>query len=151
MKHLYEEVAYLKGLAEGLEISAESKEGKMIHKIVDALEVFADAIVTLDEEQEELQDFVESIDEDLADLEEEIADMEDDLYEEDEEDDDEDFSYIEMECPNCGELVEIDEDLLYDDEVDVVCPDCKAVILSSEDDCDDDCTCGGCSSCDDRE
>ena len=30
MKHLYEEVAYLKGLAEGLEISAESKEGKMI-------------------------------------------------------------------------------------------------------------------------
>ena len=144
MKHLYEEVAYLKGLAEGLEISAESKEGKMIHKIVDALEVFADAIVTLDEEQEELQDFVESIDEDLAD-------MEEDLYEEDDDEDDEDFSYIEMECPNCGELVEIDEDLLYDDEVDVVCPDCKAVILSSEDDCDDDCTCGGCSSCDDRE
>lgn len=144
MKHLYEEVAYLKGLAEGLEISAESKEGKMIHKIVDALEVFAEAIVTLDEEQEELQDFVESIDED-------IADMEEDLYEEDDDEDDEDFSYIEMECPNCGELVEIDEDLLYDDEVDVVCPDCKAVILSSEDDCDDDCTCGGCSSCDDRE
>ena len=151
MKHLYEEVAYLKGLAEGLEISAESKEGKMIHKIVDALEVFADAIVTLDEEQEELQDFVESIDEDLADLEEDIADMEEDLYEEDDDEDDEDFSYIEMECPNCGELVEIDEDLLYDDEVDVVCHDCKAVILSSEDDCDDDCTCGGCSSCDDRE
>ncbi|EQE13129.1 hypothetical protein QAO_1188 [Clostridioides difficile CD3] len=151
MKHLYEEVAYLKGLAEGLEISAESKEGKMIHKIVDALEVFADAIVTLDEEQEELQDFVESIDEDLADLEEDIADMEEDLYEEDDDEDDEDFSYIEMECPNCGELVEIDEDLLYDDEVDVVWPDCKAVILSSEDDCDDDCTCGGCSSCDDRE
>ncbi|AKP42189.1 zinc ribbon domain-containing protein [Clostridioides difficile] len=151
MKHLYEEVAYLKGLAEGLEISAESKEGKMIHKIVDALEVFADAIVTLDEEQEELQDFVESIDEDLADLEEDIADMEEDLYEEDDDEDDEDFSYIEMECPNCGELVEIDEDLLYDDEVDVVCPDCKAVILSSEDDCDDDCTCGGCSSYDDRE
>ncbi|MCC0678811.1 zinc ribbon domain-containing protein [Clostridioides sp. ES-S-0005-03] len=153
MKHLYEEVAYLKGLAEGLEISTESKEGKMIHKIVDALEVFAEAIVTLDEEQEELQDFVESIDEDLADLEEDIADMEDDFYEEDEEnDDDEDFSYIEMECPNCGELVEIDEDLLYDDDVDVVCPDCKAVILSSEDDYDDDdCTCGGCSNCDDRE
>ena len=105
MKHLYEEVAYLKGLAEGLEISAESKEGKMIHKIVDALEVFADAIVTLDEEQEELQDFVESIDEDLADLEEDIADMEEDLYEEDDDEDDEDFSYIEMECPNCGELV----------------------------------------------
>ena len=45
MKHLYEEVAYLKGLAEGLEISTESKEGKIIHKIVEALEVFADAIL----------------------------------------------------------------------------------------------------------
>ena len=141
MKHLYEEVAYLKGLAEGLEISAESKEGKMIHKIVDALEVFADAIVTLDEEQEELQDFVESIDEDLADLEEDIADMEEDLYEEDDDEDDEDFSYIEMECPNCNDLVEIDEELLYDDEVDVVCPNCKAIILSSD---DDDYSCTDC-------
>lgn len=28
MKYLYEEVAYLKGLAEGLEISKETKEGK---------------------------------------------------------------------------------------------------------------------------
>ena len=29
MKYLYEEVAYLKGLAEGLEISKETKEGKI--------------------------------------------------------------------------------------------------------------------------
>ena len=34
MKYLYEEVAYLKGLAEGLEISKETKEGKIIHKII---------------------------------------------------------------------------------------------------------------------
>lgn len=77
--------------------------------------------------------------------------MEEDFYEEDDDEDDEDFSYIEMECLNCGELVEIDEDLLYDDEVDVVCFDCKVVILLLEDDCDDDCICGGCLSYDDRE
>ena len=49
-----------------------------------------------------------------------------------------------MECPNCNDLVEIDEELLYDDEVDVVCPNCKAIILSSEDDDYDclDCDCG---------
>ena len=69
MKYLYEEVAYLKGLAEGLEISTESKDGKIIHKIVEVLEVFADAIVDLDEEQSELSEYVESIDEDLADIE----------------------------------------------------------------------------------
>ena len=49
MKYLYEEVAYLKGLAEGLEIGKESKEGKIIHKIIDVLESFAESIVELDE------------------------------------------------------------------------------------------------------
>ena len=144
MKYLYEEVAYLKGLAEGLEISTESKEGKIIHKIVEVLEVFADAIVDLDEEQSELSEYVESIDEDLADIEDDIYD-DGDCDELDENDDD--LSFIEMECPNCGDLVEIDEDLLYDDEVDVVCPNCQAIILSSED--EEDCMCIDC--CEDDE
>ena len=47
-----------------------------------------------------------------------------------------------------NEIVEIDEELLFDDSVDVVCPSCHAVILSSEDDecgdCDDE---GGCCGC----
>ena len=145
MKYLYEEVAYLKGLAEGLEISKETKEGKVIHKIVEVLESFADAIVDLEEEQADLIEYAESIDEDLAD-------MEEDIYEDEDEDSDEDsdFSYVEMECPNCGDLVDIDEDLLYNDEIDVICPNCQAIILSSDDednsyiectevcDCDDD-------------
>ena len=125
MKYLYEEVAYLKGLAEGLEISKETKEGKIIHKIIDVL----------DEEQCDLAEYVESIDEDLSDI-------EDDIYDDDELDEDcDDLSFIEMECPNCNDLVEIDEELLYDDEVDVVCPNCKAIILSSD---DDDYSCTDC-------
>ncbi len=143
MKYLYEEVAYLKGLAEGLEISEETKEGKIINKIVDVLESFADAIVELEEEQIELIDYVESIDEDLSDI-------EDDIYEEDEddEDDDEEYNYIEMECPNCNDFVEIDEDLLYNEDIDIVCPNCQAVILSAEDECEcsDECICD----CDDE-
>lgn len=142
MKYLYEEVAYLKGLAEGLEISKETKEGKIIHKIVDVLESFADAIVDLEEEQADLIEYVESIDEDLAD-------MEDDIYEDEDENEDSDidseFSYVEMECPNCGDLVDIDEDLLYNDEIDVICPNCQAIILSSDDDsyieCTESCDC----------
>ena len=123
MKYLYEEVAYLKGLAEGLEISKETKEGKIIHKIIDVLESF------------DLAEYVESIDEDLSDI-------EDDIYDDDELDEDcDDLSFIEMECPNCNDLVEIDEELLYDDEVDVVCPNCKAIILSSD---DDDYSCTDC-------
>ena len=134
MKYLYEEVAYLRGLAEGLEISKETKEGKIIHKIVETLESFADAIVELEEEQLDLIEYVESIDEDLSDV-------EDDIYEDEDEEDDTEFNYIEMECPNCNDFVEIDEDLLYDEDVDVVCPNCQAIILSSDDDCDGDCGC----------
>ena len=136
MKYLYEEVAYLKGLAEGLEISKETKEGKIIHKIVEVLDSFADAIVELEEEQVDLIEYVESIDEDLAD-------MEDDIYD-DEDSEDENYSYVEMECPNCSDLVEIDEDLLYNDEIDIVCPNCKAIILSSDDDDDSYIECCGC-------
>ncbi len=129
MKYLYEEVAYLKGLAEGLEISKEGKEGKIIHKIIDVLESYADAIVELDEEQEELFEYVESIDED-------------DIYEDElDEDDEDELSFIEMECPHCGDLVEIDEDLLYDDEVDIVCPNCQAIMISAD---EDDCLCEDC-------
>ncbi|EQK43754.1 hypothetical protein C672_2698 [[Clostridium] bifermentans ATCC 638] len=140
MKYLYEEVAYLKGLAEGLEISEETKEGKIINKIVDVLESFADAIVELEEEQIELIDYVESIDEDLSDIEDDIYEEED---EDDEDDDDEEYNYIEMECPNCNDFVEIDEDLLYNEDIDIVCPNCQAVILSAEDECEcsDECIC----------
>lgn len=141
MKYLYEEVAYLKGLAEGLEISEETKEGKIINKIVDVLESFADAIVELEEEQIELIDYVESIDEDLSDIEDDIYEEEDEDDEDDE--DDEEYNYIEMECPNCNDFVEIDEELLYNEDIDIVCPNCQAVILSSEDECEcsDECIC----------
>ena len=139
MKYLYEEVAYLKGLAEGLEISKETKEGKIIHKIVEVLDSFADAIVELEEEQIDLIEYVESIDEDLADMEDDIYDDEDS-----EDDEDENYSYVEMDCPNCSHLVEIDEDLFYNDEIDIVCPNCKAIILSSDDDDDSYIECCGC-------
>ena len=47
-----------------------------------------------------------------------------------------------MECPNCGDLVDIDEELLFDDSVDVICPNCQAIILSSEEDDENCCGCG---------
>ena len=161
MKKLGEEVAYLKGLAEGLDIDDKSKEGKMICKIVEILGSFADtveeleySVVDLEDQVEELQYEVEELQQDVEDLEEwlydEDEDYDDDYDDEyDEEEDDEELSFIEMECPNCSEIVEIDEELLFDDSVDVVCPSCHAVILSSEDDecgdcCDDESGCCGC-------
>ena len=145
MKKLGEEVAYLRGLAEGLDIDDKSKEGKMIGKIVEILGCFADKVEELEYSVGDLEDQVEELEYEVEELQQEVEDLEEWLYYED---DEEGLSFIEMECPNCSEVVEIDEELLFDDSVDVICPNCHAVILSSEDDCDDcddSCGCGcGC-------
>lgn len=155
MKYLSEEVAYLRGLAEGLEIESETKEGKMICKIIDVLENLTDTLDDMQEDYDELVEYVESVDEDLSDVEDILYEEDDDDFDDDYDDcDDEDYdeedelSYIEMECPNCGDLVDIDEELLFDDSVDVICPNCQAIILSSEED-EDCCECG--CSCEDHE
>lgn len=154
MKYLSEEVAYLRGLAEGLEIESETKEGKMICKIIDVLENLTDTLDDMQEDYDELVEYVESVDEDLSDVEdilyeEDDDDFDDDDYDDEDYDDEDELSYIEMECPNCGDLVDIDEELLFDDSVDVICPNCQAIILSSEEDED---VCSGCGcSCEDHE
>lgn len=110
MEHLYEKVAYLRGLAEGMELKESSKEGKVLMQLIETLEEFTDAIVELDENQLELTDYVETLDEDLEDV-------EDELYEED-------LDSLEIQCPQCKEvfLVE-DEDLFEDDNLH--CPECN--------------------------
>jgi len=126
MEFLYEKVAYLKGLADGLDIEETTKEGKLLVKIIDILEDFADAIVEIDEDADEMAEYVEAMDEDLTNIEEDL--YEDLDEEEDDEDDDEDIEFVEVECPNCSEEVYIDEDLLYEDDIDVVCPRCNEKI-----------------------
>lgn len=39
---------------------------------------------------------------------------------------------------SCGEEVEVDEDLLYDETQDIVCPACNEVIIHAEDDKDEE-------------
>lgn len=152
MKHLSEEVAYLRGLAEGLEIESETKEGKMICKIIDVLEDLTDTLDDMQDDYDELAEYTESIDEDLSDVEDILYEEDEDDFDEeyDEDEDEDELSYIEMECPNCGDLVNIDEEILFDDSVDVICPNCQAIILSSEEDEENCCECG-CSCEDDYE
>jgi len=127
MEFLYEKVAYLKGLADGLDIEETTKEGKLLVKIIDILEDFADAIVEIDEDADEMAEYVEAMDEDLTNIEEDLYEDLDEEEDEDE-DDDEDIEFVEVECPNCSEEVYIDEDLLYEDDIDVVCPRCNEKI-----------------------
>ena len=129
-----EKVAYLKGLAEGLDLDVEkSKEGKLISVIIGILEDLGLSV-------EDLEDTVQALDGDIDDLAEGMAEIEDDLYgEEDEDEEDEDDDFFEIECPNCEAKLVIDEDVLAAGEI--TCPNCnQSFELDLAD--DDACDCG---------
>ena len=122
-----EKVAYLKGLADGLELDKEkSKESKLITKIIDVLEDLGFAVEDLEVEMEAVTDGLESMAEDLSDVETMVFDD----FDVDDEDescggccsmlDDDDF--FEIACPSCGEDIVIDESVL--DIGEVTCPNC---------------------------
>ena len=128
-----EKVAYLKGLADGLGLDSESKEGKLISVIIDTLSDMADEIDELGENALDLGEELDAISGDLADVEEFLFDDEfedesdfDDFVgfgdDDDDDDDDDDgcdcgfcevgdFSY-EIECPSCGAEIVLDESSL---------------------------------------
>lgn len=140
-----EKVAYLKGLADGMELDKEpSKEGKLIAKIIDILEDVGLAVEDLENEVEAIGETVDQVAEDVDDLEMVVYDEWDD-YEDDEDDDDIipflpglDDDFFEIECPSCGEDIVIDESTL--DAGEVSCPNCgdRFSLDLTEDDGEDD-------------
>jgi hypothetical protein len=106
MNYLFEKVSYLQGLAEGLDITEESNEGKLLLHIIDTLGEFADVLDEIAENQVDLEEYVNFIDEDLADVEDELYD--DEYFDED------DFDFEEYEdcCDdeNCECYCEGDEE-----------------------------------------
>lgn len=139
MNYLYEKVAYLRGLAEGMEINDDTNEGKLLLNILEVLEDFADSMDLLDDKVKELNDYMEAIDEDLGDVEDEIFDE----IEDDEEY--EDIDFIEIECPNCHEIIYLDEDFMDKDDEDneIICPNCHENITIEENYDENECN-GGC-------
>ena len=113
-----EKVAYLKGLAEGMELDTEKKEGKLLAAIIDVLDDIALEIEDIRDEQCDLEEGLDAVSDDLADLESLV-------YEEDEDEDDEDEEdeeCYETTCPNCEEAIFFDDSVLEEGEV--ICPNC---------------------------
>ena len=115
-----EKVAYLKGLAEGLNIDTDkSKEGKLITVMIDILDEIAMSIEDLEENSLALGEEIDVLSDDLADVEDIVFDDEDE-----DEDDEEEFDddWFEVECPSCDEVLVVDEDAL--EEGYIKCPNC---------------------------
>ena len=111
-----EKVAYLKGLAEGLNLDTEkSKEGKLISVMIGILEELAMSVEDLEENALNLGEEIDVLSDDLADVESVV-------YDEDEDDEDYDDDWFEVECPTCGETLVVDDKALADGEVE--CPEC---------------------------
>ena len=111
-----EKVAYLKGLAEGLNLDTEkSKEGKLISVMIGILEELAMSVEDLEENALNLGEEIDVLSDDLADVESIV-------YDEDEDDEDYDDDWFEVECPTCGETLVVDDKALADGEVE--CPEC---------------------------
>lgn len=128
MKDVLKQVAYLQGLADGLELE-DSKEGRVISEMLNLLEDMADYIDSLREQQEDMEDYMESIDSDLSDLEDEVYGDEDCRCEDGCCGED----MIDVECPNCHEIVCFDSAILDDEDlVEVTCPVCNAVVYTND-------------------
>ena len=114
-----EKVAYLKGLAEGLDIDTEkSKEGKLISLMMDILQDVALDLEDLQNEQDELAEELDAVSDDLSDVESLIYD---DDFDDFDEDDEEEECYAAI-CPSCGDEIYFDDSILEEGEV--ICPGC---------------------------
>ena len=141
-----EQVAYLKGLAEGLGLDPDEKSEKLISVIIDTLDDVADEIDELSQNALDIGDELDALSDDLAEVEELLFD-DDDFDDEFDFDDDEfdeeegcgcghcggaNLSY-EVACPACGAEIELNESDLANDSI--TCPKCGEVL---EFDFDDD-------------
>lgn len=136
MNYLKERVAYLKGLAEGMQISESTNEGKLLKAIIDVLDDIALSVDDMEDVQEQLSEQVDDMDEDLAEIESVLFDSSCDDEEEDEDSEDDDSQ--EFECPHCGETIDIREAVIDRDKDIIKCPHCSEDIeIEWECDCDE--------------
>mgnify|MGYP005771964831 FL=1 len=131
---LSEKAQYLKGLMDGLNIDASEPTGRVLKAMQELLEEICTTVDTIDSDVDDIVEFCETIDEDVSDIEE-------DLYGEDDEDDedddcccdddcdcdcdccdDDDCCEFETVCPNCGDTIELTEEMVNEGSIE--CPNC---------------------------
>ncbi len=144
-----EKIAYIKGLAEGLELDENTKEGKILAALIDLIGDITEEICDIEDALDDMCDQIDAVDEDLSAVEEIIYDEDCDCdCDCDDEDCDcccEDDELYEIECPACNDIIYLDEDMLEEEGIE--CPNCGTPLEFDFDcdccDCDDDgCDCG---------
>jgi len=150
MDKLEQKIAYIEGLAEGMDLF-QDKEGRFYQELINIISDLNSTLQSVGVRLTELEEYVEAIDEDLNDLEW-------DYFEDDDQPFDEDIDYYDMEdddlldeedlyeelvaddgvyhviCPACNDTVIVDHDVFASNKVEqIVCPHCHEVLIIEDD------------------
>lgn len=142
---LSEKSAYLKGLMEGMKLSTESDEGKMISAIVEllgdvtrTLTDVQETTIAISDELDEIEDDLDAIEDFIMDWDDEEDDEDEDFDWDDEDDLDEGFDFgdeettiYEVRCA-CGNVIDFDEETL--EQGSIVCEECGETLEFSLED-----------------
>lgn len=138
--NLSKKASYLKGFVNGLK--PDNSKDEVIKKIIELLE---DIAVYVDGLDCAIEDLTASV----ADIDETVADLECDFYGDDfrdtfdhDHDDQVDDIYYEVTCPNCGEIINLQEDVLLFGET--TCPKCNQPIEFDLAEVMGECDCSDC-------
>ncbi len=136
LETLTERISYLRGLADGLDVTEKSAEGKLLAEIVGILDEMQAQFRELHERIEETEDYVEAIDEDLEDVELFLFENEDDLYTTvtdcEDSDDAEHATYYDLDDDEDARVYESLDDEHLETTYEFACPSCQEMIFLHE-------------------
>ncbi|HHX68176.1 MAG: CD1247 N-terminal domain-containing protein [Miniphocaeibacter sp.] len=78
MDNIYENIAYLRGLAEGISVEEDGKTGKLLLGMIDVLDDLAEEVEALSYDIEDVEEYLTFMDDDLSDVEECLFEYDDD-------------------------------------------------------------------------
>ena len=131
---IIEKAAYLRGLCDGLDINADTKEGKLLLAMVDVIDELAASVADLEEITDDISGELDEIAEELLELDGAFDECDCDCGDGDCNCDD--FHY-EVICPTCGDSIMVDEDILALGSIS--CPACGEDLEFDIDECECDC------------
>ena len=134
-----ERASYIRGLMDGMELDPNAKETKLFTAIVELLEDLSVSVEELEDGFDELSEQVDEVDEDLGSLEEEYYGIAADscgCHHDHDHGCGCHSATFEAICPNCGETIELDDDMLDEDSIE--CPNCHETLEFDFDDDDDE-------------
>jgi formylmethanofuran dehydrogenase subunit E len=129
---IIEKTAYLKGLADGLGVDPQSKEGKLWAALNDVLSDIAHDLELLHKVDQGQAEALDGVADELSYLEELCSVFDKDDYEkiDDEDNEDEELEYdgviYDATCPVCGEEISFDEETL--EAGSIQCPKCGELL-----------------------